>query len=73
MTMNSTRTHVSSGAPWESIVGYSRAVLRIIEQALARAGASPSDVIRTRIYTQIKVVWEILWQWLRAWSLKFNV
>jgi len=75
------RENISSGAPWEDQVGYSRAVrignmvevsgtapiregeiaganayeqtkvcLEIIEEALKRAGATMSDVVRTRIY-----------------------
>lgn len=76
------RENISGGAPWEAVVGYSRAVragnmvhvagttgideggdvvaggayeqakqaLRIIERALAEAGASMRDVVRTRMF-----------------------
>lgn len=87
------RVNVSSGAKWEAIVGYSRAVragahvfvtgttatlpggghvdgdayvqaaqaLRNIERALADAGATLHDVVRTRLFvTDIKRDWQAI-------------
>lgn len=89
----SARQNISSGAPWEAIVGYSRAVrigdlvavsgttavdesgdvvgvddaaaqtrfiLGKIERALAVAGATLGDVIRTRIFVTDIAQWEAI-------------
>jgi enamine deaminase RidA (YjgF/YER057c/UK114 family) len=86
-----TRTNIHSGAPWEGIVGYCRAVrlgphivvsgtapvgedgevvgvddayiqaqrcIAIISEALQRAGASLSDVVRTRMFVTDIGRWE---------------
>lgn len=90
--MTPDRRRVSSGSPWEALVGFSRAVrvgdrvvvsgtapiwpdgacdpdagaqarrcLEIIVAALAEAGASAADVVRTRIYLTDPAAAEAVW------------
>ncbi|WP_020144453.1 RidA family protein [Terracoccus sp. 273MFTsu3.1] len=84
------RRNIGTGGPWESVVGYSRAVrigdtvhvagttairegrvvapgdaytqakvaLEIVVEALAECGASPADVVRTRMFVTDIRDWE---------------
>jgi len=88
-----TRRNISSGGPWEAVVGYSRAVrvgnlvsvagttatrpdgsihgegdageqmrycIDTIERALAEAGATLADVVRTRMFVTDISQWEAI-------------
>ena len=89
--MTGTHTRIRSGAPWEPVCGYCRAVragnyvavsgsaavdengelvgegdmyaqarqcIRVLEAALSKAGASLSDVVRTRMFVTDIDQWE---------------
>jgi len=58
------RQNISSGAPWEPIVGIgdpyaqTKQILANIASALERAGARLEDVVRTRIFVTDIAQWE---------------
>jgi enamine deaminase RidA (YjgF/YER057c/UK114 family) len=91
--MTTNRKNISSGGPWEDMIGYSRAVrvgdqvfvagttavgadgavvgvgdpyaqtiqaLQTIKIALERAGATISDVVRTRMFVTDMSNWELI-------------
>lgn len=50
------RVRVSTGTPWEPLVGYSRAVR--VGNVVHVSGTTATDVVRTRIYVTRIADWE---------------